>query len=46
MLRLYKKEGDTLRYWEAWVDDRGLSVHCGIVGEMGRAQTAPCSLRR
>ncbi len=41
MLRLYKKEGDTLRYWEAWVDEGGLSVHSGIVGEMGEHQTIP-----
>jgi hypothetical protein len=41
VLRLYKKEGDTLRYWEAWVDDNGLSVHHGTVGEMGEHQTVP-----
>lgn len=41
MLRLYKKEGDTLRYWEAWVDEGGLSVHWGPVGEMGEHKTTP-----
>lgn len=41
MLRLYKKEGDTLRYWEAWVDEGGLSVHWGAVGEMGEHKTTP-----
>ncbi|WP_224246273.1 hypothetical protein [Hyalangium gracile] len=41
MLRLYKKEGDTLRYWEAWVDEAGLSVHWGAVGEMGEHKTTP-----
>jgi hypothetical protein len=41
VLRLYKKEGDTLRYWEAWVDEAGLSVHRGVVGEMGEHQTFP-----
>ncbi|WP_224368385.1 hypothetical protein [Hyalangium versicolor] len=41
MLRLYKKEGDTLRYWEAWVDEAGLSVHSGVVGEMGEHRTSP-----
>ncbi len=41
MLRLYKKEGDALRYWEAWVDDNGLSVHWGTVGEMGEHKTSP-----
>jgi hypothetical protein len=41
VLRLYKKEGDTLRYWEAWVDEGGLSVHWGPVGEMGEHKTTP-----
>jgi hypothetical protein len=41
VLRLYKKEGDALHYWEAWVDDNGLSVHHGVVGEMGEHQTIP-----
>jgi len=41
VLRLYKKEGDALRYWEAWVDDNGLSMHWGTVGEMGEHKTIP-----
>jgi hypothetical protein len=41
VLRLYKREGDTLRYWEAWVDESGLTVHSGRVGEMGEHQTTP-----
>jgi hypothetical protein len=41
VLRLYKKEGDTLHYWEAWVDESGLSVHWGPVGEMGEHKTMP-----
>jgi predicted DNA-binding WGR domain protein len=41
VLRLYKKEGGTLRYWEAWVDEAGLSVHWGTVGEMGEHKTVP-----
>ncbi len=35
MLKLYKKEGDTLRYWEAWVHEDTLTVHWGTVGETG-----------
>jgi hypothetical protein len=41
VLRLYKKEGDTLRYWEAWIGEDGLSVHSGVVGEMGEHKTTP-----
>ena len=38
MLRLYKKDGDTLRYWEAWVHERTLTVHWGVVGDKGEDQ--------
>ncbi|HZI07682.1 MAG TPA: hypothetical protein VEZ71_26935, partial [Archangium sp.] len=41
MLRLYKKEGDTLRYWEAWVHEDTLTVHLGVVGEMGEQRDTP-----
>ena len=41
MLKLYKKEGDTLRYWVAWVHERKLTVHSGIVGESGEEKTTP-----
>jgi hypothetical protein len=41
VLRLYKKEGDTLRYWEAWVHDDTLTVHQGAVGEMGEQKDTP-----
>ena len=41
MLRLYKKEGDTLRYWEAWVHEDTLTVHQGVVGEMGEQKDTP-----
>lgn len=41
MLKLYKKEGATFRYWEAWVSEAGLFVHWGTVGEMGEHQTTP-----
>ncbi|MGZ3458651.1 MAG: hypothetical protein ACXU86_09110 [Archangium sp.] len=41
MLKLYKKEGDTLRYWEAWVHEDTLTVHWGVVGEMGEEKEQP-----
>lgn len=41
MLKLYKKEGDALRYWEAWVHEGKLTVHQGIVGEMGEDKETP-----
>jgi len=41
VLRLYKKEGDTLRYWEAWVHEDTLTVHLGVVGEMGEQRDTP-----
>lgn len=41
MLKLYKKEGDTLRYWEAWVHGDKLTVHWGIVGEQGEEKEQP-----
>lgn len=41
MLRLYKKEGKALRYWEAWVHDTEFTVHWGTVGEMGESRTQP-----
>jgi hypothetical protein len=43
VLRLYKKQGDALRYWEAWVDEAAgtLTVHEGTVGEAGQTRTLP-----
>ncbi|XXF79937.1 hypothetical protein P2318_09365 [Myxococcaceae bacterium GXIMD 01537] len=41
MLRLYKKDGNTLRYWEAWVHEGELTVHWGTVGEMGEQRSQP-----
>ncbi|MET0406525.1 MAG: hypothetical protein ABW123_29175 [Cystobacter sp.] len=41
MLRLYKKEGDSLRYWEAWVDETSITVHWGIVGQTGEEKVLP-----
>ncbi|QRK11648.1 hypothetical protein JQX13_17185 [Archangium violaceum] len=41
MLKLYKKEGDTLHYWEAWVHEDTLTVHWGVVGEQGEEKVQP-----
>lgn len=36
MLKLYKQQGETLQYWEAWVDDDLVVTHQGIVGKRGQ----------
>jgi len=41
VLRLYKKEGDTLRYWEAWVHEQSITLHWGVVGETGEEKVLP-----
>jgi predicted DNA-binding WGR domain protein len=41
VLKLYKKDGDTLRYWEAWVHEDKLTVHWGVVGEQGEEKHLP-----
>jgi hypothetical protein len=41
VLKLYKREGDTLRYWEAWVHEGTLTVHQGVVGETGTETQTP-----
>ncbi|MCP3139860.1 hypothetical protein [Pyxidicoccus xibeiensis] len=41
MLKLYKKEGDSLHYWEAWVHEGKLTVHWGIVGQPGEDREQP-----
>lgn len=41
MLRLYKKDGDTLRYWEAWIYEGSLTLHWGIVGDKGEDSSRP-----
>jgi predicted DNA-binding WGR domain protein len=41
VLKLYKKEGDALHYWEAWVHEGELTVHWGKVGEQGQTRTQP-----
>jgi hypothetical protein len=41
VLKLYKKEGGALRYWEAWVHEGKLTVHSGLVGEKGEEKELP-----
>ena len=41
MLRLYKKAGDSLHYWEAWIHDGQLTEHWGVVGNKGEDRTQP-----
>ncbi len=41
LLKLYKKEGDRLRYWEAWVHEGVLTTHWGFVGEVGEQKDVP-----
>lgn len=41
VLKLYKKEGDSLRYWEAWVHEGVLTVHQGQVGQVGEERQQP-----
>ncbi len=35
MIKLYKSEGNTLHYWEAWDKDNEITVHWGVVGDEG-----------
>ncbi|TSC28497.1 hypothetical protein [Corallococcus sp. Z5C101001] len=41
MLKLYKKDGDTLRYWEAWEHEGVVTVHWGTVGDGGEQKAVP-----
>lgn len=41
MLKLYKKEGSSLQYWEAWVHEGTLTVHWGTVGQVGEEKSQP-----
>jgi hypothetical protein len=35
MIKLYKQHGTMLHYWEAWIDDKQVATHQGIVGNRG-----------
>jgi hypothetical protein len=43
MLKLYKREGEQTRYWEAWADGRKVVIHYGIVGTKGKTRTVALS---
>lgn len=36
MIKLYKRDGESLSYWEAWADGRTVVTHWGKVGDKGR----------
>ncbi|MDR2837286.1 MAG: hypothetical protein LBV49_01760 [Azonexus sp.] len=38
MQKLYKRDKEQLRYYEAWADGRAVTVHWGIVGERGESK--------
>lgn len=37
-IKLYKREGDALSYWEAWESDEKIIVHQGRAGEDGEVE--------
>ncbi len=39
LVKLYKKDGDSLRYWETWEHGGTNTIHWGQVGEEGDADT-------
>lgn len=41
MIKLYKRVGGELRYWEAWESDREITIHWGVVGDRGEDRTVP-----
>lgn len=41
LLKLYKREADTMLYWEAWEENDEIVVHFGQVGDMGETTTLP-----
>nr|WP_217439525.1 hypothetical protein [Myxococcus sp. CA056] len=41
VLKLYKKEGDSLRFWEVWVHEGVVTTHWGTVGEVGEQKDTP-----
>ena len=38
MIKLYKKDGDRLLYWETWEDGGKHTMHWGVVGDEGETQ--------
>jgi hypothetical protein len=41
LLKLYKRDGDTMLYWEAWDENDDIVVHFGELGQMGETTTIP-----
>lgn len=41
MLQLYKEQGSSWRYWEAWVQAGVIMTHEGDVGQQGQQQQLP-----
>lgn len=42
MLKLYKREAERVRYWEAWDNqDKTVVVHWGVVGDAGDKRSVP-----
>ena len=41
LLKLYKREGETMLYWEAWDENDDILVHFGELGQMGETTTLP-----
>lgn len=41
LLKLYKREGETMLYWEAWEENDDILVHFGVLGEIGETTTIP-----
>ena len=46
MIKLYKREGDRLLYWETWEDEGKHVMHWGRVGEEGESQSVRSGLFR
>ena len=41
MIKLYKREGNSTSYWEAWADGRTVITHWGTVGDTGKSRQIP-----
>jgi hypothetical protein len=39
MIKLYKKQKDTILYWEAWENEGDVIVHTGTIGDRGQTRT-------
>lgn len=39
LLKLYKREGESMLYWEAWDEGDEILIHFGVLGQMGETTT-------